>query len=126
MALSSDSANTAYRGFDASFEFDLTDALAESVSLIGVTALFTVKQNRLAADDTAILTHDDVISSDDLDPDNSKLLIISFAAAAMQAISENTYFFDLKLFNADGSGLLYIPHQQLTVIDDVTDRIAIS
>lgn len=128
MALTSDSANTAYRGFDASFEFDLSDALDDSVNLVGKTALFTVKHDRTAADNTAVLTHDEIITSDDLDTTNTKLLIISFDAAAMQNVPEvdGGYYFDLKLFNEDGSGLLYVPYQALTVIDDVTDRIAIS
>lgn len=126
MALTQDQTNTAYRGFDFSLQFDLSTALPDGVSLIGKTALFTVKSIRTAADSTAILTHDEVIDSDDLDTDNDKLLIISFDAEAMQAVNEGTYYFDLKVFNEDSSGLLYVPYQVLNVIDDVTDRIAIS
>lgn len=118
--------NIIYRGFDASFRFDFTDALAEDVDLVGITALFTLKLDRKADDTTATLKHDEIISSDDLDPDNSKLLIISFDAEAMQAVSEGTYYFDLKLFNPDGTGLIYVPYTEQLVIDDVTDRIAIS
>lgn len=126
MALTQDETNTAYRGFDFSLQFDLSDALPDGLSLVGKTALFTVKSDRTALDDTAILTHDEIIDSDDLDMDNDQLLIISFDAEAMQPVNEGTYYFDLKLFNPDGSGLLYVPYQLLQVIDDVTDRIAIS
>jgi hypothetical protein len=120
--------NIAYRGFDASFEFDLSDALAAGVDLIGKTALFTVKHDRKAADSTAVLKRDFIIDADHLDTENTKLLIIAFDAEDMQLVAEvdGGYYFDLKIFNPDGSGLVYVPYDPLTVIDDVTDRIAIS
>lgn len=120
------SRNKAYRGFDTTFSFDLSDALDADINLVGKTALFTVKLNRKAPDSTAALKKDFVISADDLDVDNTKLLIIAFSAEEMLDIEEGTYYKDLKLFNPDHTGLLYVPYEKLKVIDDVTDRIVIS
>lgn len=120
------SRNRAYRGFDTTFSFDLSEALDDDVNLVGKTALFTVKADRKAVDNTAALRKDFIISADDLDADNTKLLIIAFSAEEMLDITEGTYYKDLKLFNADETGLLYVPYEKLKVVDDVTDRIVIS
>lgn len=126
MALSSSTQLTAYRGFDASFVFDLADALPSGTDLIGKSALFSLKQNRLAPDTDLALHQDFVIDSSHLDPDVATTLIIAFSAAAMQGVAENLYFFDLKIFDDTGKGVLYVPHQEVQIIDDVTDRIVIS
>lgn len=118
--------NIAYTGVDASISFDLSEALDSSVNLVGKTMLSTIKLDRLADDGTAIFKHDKVIDSDDLDPDNTKSLIIPITAEEMQAFLEKKYFFDLKIFDTDGVALIYIPYQELDVTEAVTERITIS
>lgn len=118
--------NKIYRGFDTTFPFDLSDALDDSIDLVGKTLLFTLKSDRVADDSTATLENDFVISSDNLDLDNAKLVYVSFTAAQMQAVNENIYYYDLKIFDDQGKGVIYVPYIEVQAIDDVTDRIAIS
>ncbi|RDH76340.1 hypothetical protein DVS77_21540 [Mycolicibacterium moriokaense] len=114
--------NKAYRGIDTTFPFDLSDALGDSIDLVGDTARFTLKSDRKAADSTASLIRDFLITSDDLDADNDKLLNISFTAAEMSEVDEKSYYYDLKIFDPDGKTVVYVPYVEINIIDDVTDR----
>lgn len=113
-----------YVGFDFTLVFMLEDVLEQTVNLVGKKAIFSVKENRHADDSTAILKKDFTVTASDLDQYNSKTLLVKFSAEEMLGITEGVYFYDLKIFDPNMSGLIYVPFQELEIIDDVSDRIA--
>ena len=115
-----------YRGVDTSFEFDLSDAITPDIALVGLKALFTLKSDRKADDSTAALIRDVVISADELDPDNPKIIVLAFIAAEMAGVPEGDYYYDLKVIDPSDNNatVIYVPYTEVKVIDDVTDRVS--